>query len=57
MPETVQIHPVFHVSLLEPHNDQESEQPVQMQLWPIEVDGEDEWEVEEILNSRLRKME
>jgi len=29
--ETIQIHPVFHVSLLEPHNDQESEWPAQMQ--------------------------
>src|SRR5437762_1891197 len=31
LPKTVQIYPVFHVSLLELHNDQESERPVQMQ--------------------------
>ena len=54
--ETVRIHPVFHVSLLEPYNDRDSEQLTQVQLQPIEVDGEDEWEVEEILDSRLRTM-
>src|SRR6266480_1724706 len=32
LPETVRIHPVFHVSLLEPHNNQESERLAQMQL-------------------------
>ena len=29
---------------------------MQVQLQPIKVDGENEWEVEEILDSRLRTM-
>ena len=29
---------------------------MQVQLWPIKVDSEDEWKVEEILDSRLRTM-
>ena len=56
LPETMHIHPVFHVSLLEPYNGQESERPTQEPPRPIEIDGEEEWEVEAILDSRLQKL-
>ena len=54
--ETICIYPVFHVSLLEPYNGQESERPTQELPWPIEINGEEEWEVEAILDSRLQKL-
>ena len=50
------IYLVFHVSLLEPYNSQELEQPIQEPPWPIKIDGEEEWEVEAILDSRLQKL-
>ena len=50
------IYPIFHVSLLEPYNGQESERPIQEPPRPIEIDGEEEWEVEVILDSRLQKL-
>jgi len=51
LPETMRIHPVFHISLLEPYNGQESEQLIQELPQPIEIDGEEEWEVKAILDS------
>ena len=53
LPATVQIHPVFHISLLEHAiND-----PFPGQIAPpppaVIVDGEEEWEVETIFDSRL----
>ena len=56
LPETMRIYPVFHVSLLEPYNGQESERPTQEPPRPIEIDGKEEWEVEAILDSRLQKL-
>ena len=56
LPGTMRIHPVFHVSLLEPYNGQESERPIQEPPRLIEIDGEEEWEVEAILDSRLQKL-
>jgi hypothetical protein len=44
------IHPVFHVSLLEPYYAREGEPIAQ---GPISIDGEDEWEVESILAKRV----
>jgi hypothetical protein len=55
LPSSMKIHPVFHVSLLHPAADDpfpgqnHEEQPP-----PITIDGEDEYEVEEILDSRTR---
>ena len=51
----MKIHPVFHVSLLEPCS--LDPLPGQVQAAdppPIVVDDHDEWEVEEILDSWLR---
>ena len=52
LPETVRIHNVFHVSLLslaneDPYPGQRLPPPP-----PIEVDGEEEYEVDEILDSK-----
>ena len=53
LPPNVSIHPVFHTSLLRLH----ANDPLPNQLVaappPVVVGGEEEWEVEEILNSRL----
>lgn len=53
LPETMHIHPVFHVSLLEHAADDPL--PGQQSLPPpaIIVDGEEKWEVEWALDSRL----
>jgi len=53
LPPSMRIHPVFHVSLLDhvasdPHPGQ-----VITPAPPVVVDGEEEWEVEEILDSKL----
>ena len=54
LPDTVRIHPVFHVSLLELAADDPFPWQTQPPPPPIEVDGEEEWEVERIVNSRFR---
>ena len=48
----MKIHNVFHVSLLEVCN--KSKEGSVPPPPPIEVDGEEEFEVEEILDSRIR---
>jgi transposase InsO family protein len=52
LPETLKVHPVFHVSLLEPYtgNDHGAAPPE-----PLNVDGEEQWEVEEVLDSRIHR--
>lgn len=47
------IHPVYHISMLEPH--QPSTIPSRSSTLPppIEVEGEIEYEISEILNSKL----
>jgi hypothetical protein len=53
LPATVKLHPVFHISLLEPTTNTE---PIpghnQPPPPPVIVDDHQEWEVEEILDSR-----
>ena len=54
LPATMKIHPVFHVSLLEPCNSDPLPGQVQAENPPpIVVDKNNEWEVEEILDSRM----
>lgn len=51
---SMKIHPVIHISLLEPA----IQDPVPRQIMPpplpVEIDGHAEWQVEEILDSRTR---
>ncbi len=51
-PQYRAIHPVFHVSLLEPYHRREGEPERQ---GPILVDGEEEWVVEKILTHRRQR--
>ncbi|KAH8148282.1 uncharacterized protein LAJ45_07735 [Morchella importuna] len=53
LPRSMKIHPVFHVSLLSP----EAGNPLPDNNYhhhPSEIEGEEEWEVEDILDSRKR---
>ena len=55
LPASVGKHPVFHISLLEPYN--QNELPDRRTPTPppeLDLDGENVWEVEEILSSRTR---
>ena len=52
LPDTVQLHPVFHVSLLELASDDPFPGQVSPPQPPDIVDGEEEWEVERVLDSR-----
>lgn len=53
LPRTMKIHPVFHVSILE----RVAEDPIPGQVVvpppPVVIEGQEEWEVEQILDSRL----
>ena len=49
----MKIHPIFHVSLLEPYKDSTIPGRLQTPPPPIEVDGTKEFEVLEILDSRI----
>ena len=48
------IHPVFHVSLLEPYRKNQFAGRIQAPPPPLEINVEVEWEVESILDSRIR---
>jgi hypothetical protein len=51
--EGMRVHPVFHVSLLDPAADDPYPGQRQDPPPPVEIDGEQEWFVDEILDSRL----
>jgi Chromo (CHRromatin Organisation MOdifier) domain len=51
----MKIHPVFHVSLLDPYKSSTIPDRTQDPLPPVVVDDELEWEVEEILDSKFRR--
>ena len=61
LPDTMHVHNVFHVSQLHPYKEPTipGHQEAQAEPMPVMVDrgegGEDEWEVEEILDSRVTK--
>ena len=56
---SMKIHPIFHVSFLEPYKDSDIPRRLQAPPPPIELDGAEEFEVSEILNSCInhRKLE
>lgn len=54
LPSTMQIHPVFHVSLLEPYFESSIPGRILPPPPPVEIDNAVEYEVEEILDSRIR---
>ena len=51
----MRIHDVFHVSLLEPYLEDKLEGRVQEAPLPEVVEGEEEWEVKEVLDSRVSR--
>ena len=55
LPPSMHIHPVFHVSLLEPHVENTFPGRVVAVPLPIQVDGFPEFEVASILDSRIRR--
>ena len=55
LPPSMQVHPVFHVSLLEPHVANTFPGRVVEVPLPIQVDGIPEFEVNSILDSRFRR--
>lgn len=52
LPASMRIFPVFHVSLLEPVTNSTSPGPREAQPPKVEIDGSDEWEVEEVIASK-----
>ena len=54
LPLSMKIHPVFHVSLLEPHVKNKFRGRVVEVPLPIQVDGLQEFEVREVLDSKMR---
>jgi hypothetical protein len=59
LPTSMKVHLVFHVSLLEPYKKSSIPSRSQAAPPPIEINGEEEFEVSEILDSRInrRKLE
>lgn len=54
LPPSMKVHPVFHVSLLEPAHSDPLPGQKQPNPPPVIIEGEEEYEVEEILDSRIR---
>jgi hypothetical protein len=55
LPEKMRIHDVFHVSLLEPYQESGIVGRMQGPAPPVEVEGEIEWEVKEVLDSKIER--
>jgi transposase InsO family protein len=52
LPDSMRMHPVFHTNLLRPAANDRLPEQHQPQPPPIEVEGIEEWEVEDIVDSR-----
>lgn len=57
LPPTYKIHPVFHVSYLEPYQRREGDDDIPSMPPPELINDEEEWEVEEVLGRKTRKGE
>ena len=55
LPTSMKIHNIFHISLLELYEDNKFPSQIQTHPPPIEIDGEPEYELEEIIDSRLHR--
>jgi hypothetical protein len=53
LPESMNIHPVFHVSMLEKFHPNDIPQRIAPPPLPVEIDGITEYEVEDILDSKF----
>ena len=53
LPTSMRIHNTFHISLLEPYEDNKLPSQIQTPPLPIEIEGEPEYELEEIIDSCL----
>jgi len=51
----MKIHPVFHVSLLEPYRESTIPRRLLAPPPPIEINGEEEFEVSKIIDSRINR--
>jgi hypothetical protein len=51
----MKIHPVFHISLLELYKELESDRPSYEEPRLTVINGKEEWEVDEVVDSRWRK--
>jgi hypothetical protein len=54
LPSSIKIHPVFHVFLLEPYHKSTIPGRTFLPPPPIEIDNNSEYEVEKILDSKIR---
>jgi hypothetical protein len=54
LPPTMYIHPIFHVSMLEPYKKSQIPNRIPLPPPPIETNHDVEYEIEEILDSSLR---
>lgn len=55
LPPSMKIHPVFHVSLLEPYYANTIAGRQQDPPPPVTIQGQEEWVVKEVLDSRIRR--
>ena len=53
LPTSMRMHNTFHISLLEPYENNKFPSQIQTPPPPIEIDREPEYELEEIIDSRL----